>query len=132
MPCSPAKQRSGSQPCTTVPRPASAAAAVQGRASSSREGRGGSSGPGSPGEVRAVHGLTIPAEYSLPGSPQHPKPRKWLKFKSSSGREAGEAEQQAGGPGPTAEGGIGKTSSGGWGGIFAFRRSVDGASSSKQ
>jgi hypothetical protein len=71
--------------------------------------------------VRAVEGITIPAAYSLPGSPQHAKPRKWLKFKSHAAAGGGglhsvpsaaELEQCGG--------------KGGWGGIFAFRRSLDG------
>jgi hypothetical protein len=94
---------------------------------------------GSPGDVRAVqHGIAIAAEYSLPGSPRQGRPaaapRKWLKFKSSSsGGGKGDAELAPSvhsGVGEESEGGAG--SKGGWGGIFAFRRSVDGGGGGKQ
>lgn len=116
-PCSPARQRSGRARAAAAPRPASASAATTAkRASGSSSG-----GSFSAGDVRAVHGITIPASFSLPGSPQHAKPRKWLKFKSGPG----------GGVQPSMQStweldGCG--TKGGWGGIFAFRRSLDGGS----
>jgi hypothetical protein len=65
-------------------------------------------------------GLTIPASFSLPGSPRHAgaKPRKWLKFKQPAGGAEpsmhSTAEQDSCSP------------KGGWGGIFSFRRSQEG------
>lgn len=147
VPCSPSKQRAGLPAGTEGKRPASAGMAARTRNSGGGSGgaqaeAGGSLRGSSPagrhlaaGEVRAVRGeargLTIPAEYSLPGSssPYHSKPRKWLKFKSGSnaGREseavAAALLQPAGGSADQ------ESSRGsGWGGIFAFRRSIDGSS----
>lgn len=119
VPGSPARQRSGMTHGAAAPRPASASAAVQ---------RSGGSGSSSPGDVWAVQGLTLAAEYSVAGSPlQHSKPRKWFK--------GGDKEAPLGAVAAWAEATQAKHSSGdldgcggkGWGGIFAFRRSVDGS-----
>lgn len=146
VPCSPAKQRSGGPEPASSRRPASAGLAEHASMSGAAS-QGGPIAIGSPrdkclpgkhwaaGRVRAVRseapGLTIPAEYSLPGSssPQHPKQRKWLKFKSGGGAGR-EAEATAAAPlssGRGCEGGSGA----GWGGIFSFRRSVDGGASQR-
>ena len=120
-------------------RPASAGAAIPSKHGGSIGGGSAASSPrkqAAPGDVRAVQGLTIAAEYSVPGSTQHNKPRKWLKFKggstagSSSGSGGGggrEDVQHSGHGGHSTEELDGCAPRGGWGGIFAFRRSVDGA-----
>lgn len=128
VPCSPARHRGGLGGGAPQPRPASASVAVRG-------GKGGGSGGGSPtgsftaGQVRAVsgQGLVIGAEFSLPGSPQTARPRKWLKFKA---RQSADGEAPGGGRGASGDQECGSPGKGGaWGrGIFAFRRSADGAS----
>ena len=128
MPCSPARPRGGIARGATAPRPASASAAVQ--CSGGSRGSGGRCG--SPGEVRAVQGLTLDASYSLPGSGSpraHSRPRKWLKFKGAQG--AAEGSPGGGGgeacaPQHSSADLDGCGGGRGWGGIFAFRRSVDG------
>ncbi|KAL4855840.1 hypothetical protein ACK3TF_003607 [Chlorella vulgaris] len=116
---------SGSRP-SGVRRPSSASAAGMEQSAASPRHSLGSSFAVRSGDVRAVHGLTIPASFSLPGSPQHDTPRKWLKFKASPAGISMQPILMQGGE--EAVGGTSNPTSkaGGWGGIFAIRRSVDG------
>ena len=131
VPCSPAKGRRGLAHATPAARPASAGPAVASKAC------GGSGSPRIPavGQVRAVSssGLTLEAEYSMPGSPRHSKPRKWLKWKGSDTEPAGEGQEagkHSAAQHSTQRSGDmdGCGGKGSWSrGIFAFRRSVDGS-----
>lgn len=124
LPCSPVARRGSSAPRAAAPprRPTSAGAAV------ARS----TAGSFTAGEVRAVDGsgITLDAEYSLPGSPaagQPAKPRRWLKFKGGSGTEGGADWEQGIAAKQSSANADGSGGKGSWGrGIFAFRRSVDG------
>lgn len=90
VPCSPARRRDGIEQPAGGARPASASTAVR--------GKGARQQAAAVGEVRAVQGITLSADYSLPGSPTHAKPRRWLKFSSSRNArgEGGEAQETDG------------------------------------
>jgi hypothetical protein len=116
-----------------VRRPSSASAAGMEQSAASPGLSPGSSFAVYSGEVRAVHGLTIPASFSLPGSPQHDKPRRWLKFKASPAGinmqpivMQGEEEAESGTSNSTSAA-MTTSKASGWGGIFAFRRSASTA-----